>query len=142
MNASEMFDVFPDMKEEYQAEAEDRWGNTDAWKQSAERWARYGKADMECMKREQAQVYRRLEEVFASGARPDAPEAIAAIEAARLFSNQWFYDMPKELHVKTTEFVSGDERFVRNIDRNCPGLAAWMHEAAKANLAADHGRAS
>jgi len=136
MSNEEMFEVFPDMKPEYQDEAQERWGDTAAWKQSAERWSRYTKADMERMKQEMAQVYGRLEKVFAAGTRPDAPEAIAAIETARLLSDKWFYDTPKDLHVKGTEFTSRDQRFVRNIDRNCPGLAAWMHEAAKANLAA------
>ena len=136
MSNKEMFEVFPDMKQEYQDEAQERWGNTAAWKQSAERFKKYRKADMERMKQEMAQVYGRLEKVFAAGTKPDAPEAIAAIEAARLMSDKWFYDTSKEMHVKGTEFTSNDERFVRNIDKNCPGLAAWMHQAAKANLAA------
>jgi len=134
MNTKEMFEVFPDMKQEHQDEAQERWGNTEAWKQSAERWSQYTKADMERMKSEMTQAYGRLENVFASGARPDAPEALAAIEALRLLSDKWFYDTSKEMHVKGTEFVSRDERFVRNIDKNCAGLAAWIHEAAKANL--------
>src|SRR5690606_26502635 len=121
---------------EYQDEAQERWGHTDAWKQSAARWASYSKTDMERMKQELAQVYEQLEKVFATGTRPDAPAALAAIECARLLTDRWFYDCPKEFHVKGTDWVSSDARYIRNIDRNCPGLAAWMHEAAKANLAA------
>jgi MerR family transcriptional regulator, thiopeptide resistance regulator len=136
MSNEEMFDVFPDMKQEYQDEAQQRWGNTTAWKQSAERFSKYTKADMEQMKREMAQMYGHLEKLFSAGTKPDAPQAIAAIEAARLLSDKWFYDTSKQMHVKGTEFTSRDERFVRNIDRNCPGLALWIHEAAKANLAA------
>ena len=136
MNTKEMFEAFPDMRQEHQDEAQQRWGNTEAWKQSAERWSQYTKADVERMKAEMAQVNRRLEEIFASGARPDAPEALTAVEALRLLSHKWFYDTSKEMHVKGTEFVSKDERFVRNIDKNCPGLAVWIHQAAKANLAA------
>jgi MerR family transcriptional regulator, thiopeptide resistance regulator len=135
MSNKEMFEVFPDMKPEYQDEAQERWGNTAAWKQSAARFAKYTKADMERMKQELAHAYGQLEEVFAAGTKPDAPAALAAIEAVRLLSDKWFYDTSKEMHVKGTEFTSNDERFVRNIDKNCPGLAAWMHQAAKANFA-------
>lgn len=135
MNTREMFEVFSDMQQEHQDEAQERWGSTEAWKQSAERWSKYTKTDVERMKSEMTQVYGRLENLFASGAKPDAPEAITAIEAMRLLSDKWFYDTPKETHVKGTEFVSRDERFVRNIDKNCPGLATWIHQAAKANLA-------
>jgi DNA-binding transcriptional MerR regulator len=134
MHTNEMFDIFPDMKQEYQDEAQERWGNTDAWKQSAARWNKYTRDDMKRMKQEMAQVYGQLEKVFKAGIRPDTPEALAAIETARLLSDKWFYDTTKEMHVKGTEFKSNDERFVRNIDKNCPGLAVWMHEAAKANL--------
>lgn len=136
MNIREMFELFPDIRQEHQDEAQERWGNTEAWKQSAERWSKYTKTDVERMKSEMTQVYGRLEKLFASGARPDAPEALTAIEAMRLLSDKWFYDTSKVMHVKGTEFVSLDERFVRNIDKNCPGLAAWIHQAAKANLAA------
>jgi Asp-tRNA(Asn)/Glu-tRNA(Gln) amidotransferase C subunit len=135
MNTQQMFEVFPDMKQEYQDEAQERWGNTEAWKQSATRWKKYTKADLERMKQEMAQVYGHLEKVFAAGTRPDAPTAIAAIDAQRLLFNRWFYDCSKELHAKVTEWTSSDERFVRNLDKNCPGLAAWMHQAARANLA-------
>lgn len=136
MSTKAMFEVFPDMKQEYQDEAQERWGNTEAWKQSAARWSKYTKADMERMKQEMAQVQAQLEKVFMAGTSPDAPEALAAIEAQRLLNVKWFYDTSKQFHAKGAEWVSQDERFVRNIDKNCPGLAAWMHLAAKANLAA------
>ncbi len=139
MDTTELFEAFPDMRQEYQDEAQERWGHTEAWRQSAERWSKYTKADVDRMKAEMAKVYGRLEDVFASGAKPDTPEALTAIEAMRQLSDRWFYDTSKEMHVRGTGFVSQDERFVRNIDRNYPGLAAWIHRAAKANLAAGNG---
>ena len=44
----ELKELFGDgFSEEYQAEAQERWGETDAWKQSARRTKRYTKADFE-----------------------------------------------------------------------------------------------
>jgi MerR family transcriptional regulator, thiopeptide resistance regulator len=136
MSNKEMFEVFPDMKQEWQDEAQERWGNTDAWKQSAERAKKYTKADWERMKQEMAVVYVQLEKAFKAGRKPDSAEAIAAIEAIRLLIDKWHYTLSKEFHVNLTAMTSSDERFVRNIDKNCPGLAAYAHEAAKANFAA------
>jgi DNA-binding transcriptional MerR regulator len=136
MSNKEMFEAFPDMQPEWQDEAQERWGNTDAWKQSAERAKKYTKADWERMKQEMGTVYGRLEAAFKANKKPDSPEALAAVDGIRLLIDKWHYGCSKEFHAMLTGHTSSDERFVRNIDRNCPGLAAYMHEAAKANLAA------
>lgn len=135
MSNEAMFEVFPELKQEDMDEAQQRWGDTEAWKQSAIRSRQYTKADWERMKQEMEVVNTRLETLFRSGTAPDAPEAVAAIDAARLLIGKWHYDCSKEFHVNLTAMTSNDERFVRNIDRNCAGLAAWIHLAAKANLA-------
>ena len=122
-------------KQEWQDEAQERWGNTDAWKQCAERAKKYTKADWERMKQEMGTVYGRLEAAFRAGKKPDSPEAIAAVDGIRLLIDKWHYTCSKEFHANLTAMTSSDERFVRNIDKNCPGLAAYMHEAAQANHA-------
>jgi DNA-binding transcriptional MerR regulator len=136
MNTKAMFEVFPELKQEDLDEAEQRWGNTDPWKQSAERSRKYRKEDWERLKVEAAAVNTQLESVFSAGKQPNSPEAIAAIDAARLLVSKWHFDCSKEFHVNLTAMTTNDERYLRNIDANCPGLAAWMHLAAKANLAA------
>jgi DNA-binding transcriptional MerR regulator len=135
MSNKEMFDVFPDMKQEYLDEAAERWGESDAWKQSAERARKYTKADWERMKQEMNTVYGRLEQAFKAGKKADSPEAIAAVDNIRLLIDKWHYSCSKEFHANLTAMTRSDERFVRNIDKNCPGLAVYMHEAAKANQA-------
>lgn len=134
MSNKAMFDVFPDMQHEYLEEAEQRWGDTEALKQSALRSAGYTRDDWETMKAEMEQVNAGLEAVFAAGKPPSSPEAVAAVEAARLLISRWHYDCSKEFHVNLTAMTSTDERFVRNIDQNCPGLAVFIHAAAKANF--------
>ena len=135
MNASELFEVFPDMQQEYQDEAKERWGSSDAWKQSARRMKNYSKDDLERMKQEMHVIQNRLEQVFVAGDSPDSDAAIAAVDAARLHIDSWFYDCTRQFHVNLTAMTSMDERFVKNIDKNCTGLARFIHEAAKANLA-------
>ncbi len=135
MSTQAMFEVFPEIKQEDIDEAEKRWGDTDPWKQSAERSRKYRKEDWERLKTEAAAVNAQVEAVFNAGKTPDSADAIAAVDAARLLINKWHFDCSKAFHVNLTSMTSNDERYVRNIDANCPGLAAWMHLAAKANLA-------
>ena len=70
MNTKEMFEVFPDMKHEYQVEAQERWGDTEAWKQSTARWNKYTKADMERMKQMMRDLNQMLQEKM-QGGEPD-----------------------------------------------------------------------
>lgn len=135
MNANELFDVFPAMTQEYLDEAKQRWGSGAAWQQSEQRMKQYSKSDLERMKREMEVVQTRLEQVFTAGHAPDSTAATAAVDAARLHIDKWFYDCSPQFHVNLTAMTSMDERFVKNIDKNCAGLARFIHEAAKVNLA-------
>lgn len=135
MGTKAMFDVFPDLDPAHIAEAEQRWGNTTPWQESARRAARHTKADWERLKQEQQEVDTGLAAVFRAGKSPDSPEALAAVEAARLLIERWHYNCSRGFHVRLTAMTGSDERFVRNIDRDCPGLADFLHAAAQANLA-------
>lgn len=135
MSNQAMFEVFPELDENLQKEAGERWGHTDKWKQSAARASRYTKADWQRMKDEIVAQQKEAERVFMAGNAPESPEAMQVAEAARLMISKWHYDCSREFHVNLTAMTSGDPRFVANIDRDCPGLAAWMHLAAKANAA-------
>lgn len=134
MSIKEMFEVFPEVNAAQLAEAEQRWGESEAWKQSAKRSAQYRKEDWERMKEEMEAVNEHLAEVFAAGLAPDADEAIAAVEAARQLIHRWHYDCSRQFHVDLTAMTSSDPRFVANIDKKSPGLAAFIHAAARANL--------
>jgi len=138
MSNQAMFEVFPDLDESLQKEAEQRWGNTEAWKQSAKRASQYTRADWLQMKEEMAKINAEAERVFSSGAKPDSREAIACVEADRLMIQRWFYNCSPQMHAKVKEGTSQDPRFVANIDRNCPGLALWLHLAAEANAIQQH----
>ncbi len=133
MSNQAMFEVFPDLDEAVQKEAEQRWGNTEGWKQSAQRASKYSKADWLRMKQEMASTYTEAERVFTTGAKPDSREAMACAEADRLMIQRWFYDCSLQMHAKVKEGTSQDPRFIANIDRNCAGLAAWLHLASVAN---------
>lgn len=134
MNLKEMFEVFPEVDEEMMAEEEKRWGHTEQHRESMRRAKSYTRDDWEQMKEERDALYEKTAALFQAGAVVDDPRVLEVIDEQRLLIDKWHYPCSKEFHVILTEMTSADERFVENIDKDCPGLAKFMHEAAKANL--------
>jgi MerR family transcriptional regulator, thiopeptide resistance regulator len=126
----ELFDGFDPA--EYEDEVQERWGETDAYRQSAERTKRYKKADWEQIKAEMAENDAALVALMDAGLPPDSPEAMAAVEAKRLHISKWFYDCPIEFYVNMAAIWVNDPRFAKNIDKARPGLAAYSYAAVQA----------
>ena len=126
----DLFDGFDPA--EYEDEVQERWGETDAYKQSAERTKRYGKAEWEQIKTEMAENDARLVALMEAGLPSDSPEAMEAVEAKRLHISKWFYDAPIEFYVNMASIWVNDPRFTKNIDKAKPGLAAYSYAAVQA----------
>ncbi len=119
--------------EEYQAEAEERWGDTDAWKQSASRTKRYTTSDWEAVKAESEAVNAAFVAAKRAGLPPTSTEAMDAAEAHRRHIHERFYDLSYEFHTGLAAMYIADARFERNYEDLEPGLAAYVHDAIHAN---------
>ena len=75
---------FAEHQEEYAAEAEERWGDTDAWKQSSARTATYTKADWEAIKTEMDEVNAATVAALRSGEPPICSSSAAAGRSTRV----------------------------------------------------------
>ena len=134
MSADEMLGVFGDFDPaEYEQEAEERWGRTDAYKESARRTASYTKEDWERHAVESAEIYRAFVALLDAGIAADTKEAMDLAEQHRRLISKWFYECFPEIHVGLGEMYVADPRFTENIDRHGEGLAAYMSEAILAN---------
>ncbi|MCA0438199.1 MAG: MerR family transcriptional regulator [Actinobacteria bacterium] len=120
--------------EEYAAEAEQRWGDTAAWKQSQERTAGYTKADWERIKAEGDAVNAQFARLLDAGTPVVGDEAAAAAEAHRR-SIESHYDCSHGFHVKLAQMYVADPRFTAYYDGIRPGLARYVHDAILANAA-------
>jgi DNA-binding transcriptional MerR regulator len=136
MSSEEILEVFGDFdSKEYEAEAEARWGETDAYKQSAQRTAGYTKQDWENLKVEADGINQRFLDLRAEGVPPSDPAAMAVAEEHRAHITSWFYDCSIEIHTGLGQIYVADERFRKNIDKAGEGLAEYMSEAIAANAA-------
>ncbi len=107
-------------KEQYAQEAKERWGHTEAWKQSQ------GKTpDMD-----------RMEEIFRGFAAlrhmdPGAPEVQAQVKVWQDFITNNLYTCTKEILSGLGQMYVCDGRFTANLDQYGEGTAKLMSEAIK-----------
>jgi MerR family transcriptional regulator, thiopeptide resistance regulator len=136
LTPEERFEVFGDgFSEEYQAEAEERWGDTEAWAQSQRRTSAYTKDDWVRIKAEGEDVERRLAAALADGVPADSAAAMDLAEEHRQQISRNFYDCPPEMHAGLGRMYVEDERFTAHYEQIAPGLAQYVSAAVQANAA-------
>lgn len=134
LTPEEKFEVFgEEYSEEYEAEAERRWGDSEAWRQSQARTARYTKEDWSRLKAAADDLNRRLAEAMAAGLAPDSEQAMALAEEHRQSITDSFYDCSYAIHRGMAEMYIADPRFTATYEKVRPGLAQWLHDAMVAN---------
>jgi len=136
MTKEELFEVFGDFDPaEYEDEVKDRWGETDAYKESARRTARYTKADWERFKAESQEIGLAAAALMDEGVSPTDERATDVVERARLQIDTWFYPCSHEMHVNLAEMYIADPRFTATYEKIHIGMAQWWHDAIVANAA-------
>ncbi|MEV6979197.1 MerR family transcriptional regulator [Kitasatospora sp. NPDC093806] len=136
LTPEEKFEVFGESyREEWESEAEQRWGDTEAWAQSQRRTGSYSKADWERIKAEADALNARLVELFTAGEPADGGPAMDLAEVHRQHICENFYDCTFEIHRGIAGMYVADPRFTEVYERLAPGLARWLHDAMLANAA-------
>jgi DNA-binding transcriptional MerR regulator len=118
----------------YQEEAEERWGDTDAWAQSRERTAHWTAEEWREVKRDQDDLEARLATAFRAGVRPGSPEADALAEDHRAQLGR-FYDADHAMQRGVVCFTTGDDRFRAHYEGLASGLADWFRDVVETNAA-------
>ncbi|HSG50333.1 MAG TPA: TipAS antibiotic-recognition domain-containing protein [Longimicrobiales bacterium] len=120
---------------EYEQEARERWGGTDAYKESARRTKSYKAEDWARIKAEGEGIEAGMAELLKGGGAPDGPEAMAQAEQARLHIDRWFYPCSHRMHAGLADMYTADARFAAHYEERAEGLAAFVAAAIKANTA-------
>ena len=125
LTPEERFEVFGEHDPaQYEAEVEERWGETDAYAQSKRKTAAYSKDDWLRIKAEGADIEAPLRRGAAGRRpRPTRTEAMDVAEEHRQQITRNFYDCPPEMHAGLGRMYVEDERFTAHYeaDRARPG---------------------
>ena len=136
LSPEERFEVFGENDpSQYDAEVEERWGETDAYRESRRRTSSYTKDDWLRIKAEGADVERRFAEALRSGVAADSEQAMDVAEEHRQHISRWFYDCPPAMHAGLGRMYVEDERFAAHYEQRAAGLAQYVSTAVQANAA-------
>jgi DNA-binding transcriptional MerR regulator len=138
LTPDEMFEVFGDVDPtEHAAEVEQRWGDTDAYRESARRTSAYTKDDWLRIRAEADAITASFATAMQGGRRADSAEALAVARAHRAYITKTYYALTPQMHCGLAEMYVADERFTRAYDDVAPGLARYVRDAIVVAAAQD-----
>ena len=131
VDMKQIFDGFD--SSQYEAEARQRWGNSDAYKESQRRTKKYSEEDWKKVGAEQATIYADAAVAKAAGKKPSDDDVMDIAERHRRSIDRWFYPCSMVMHLGLADMYESDQRFSENIDKHGPGLTMFLVEAIRAN---------
>ena len=117
----------------YAAEAKERWGDTDAYKESQRRMSGYSKEDIAKAQQAMQDATNLVLNAMKAGLPADSPEAIAGAEAHRQSISDYWYECTYEIHTGLATMYLADPRFMAHYEGQQAGLAKYIHDAIVAN---------
>jgi hypothetical protein len=120
------------MLNKYEQEAKERWGDTDAYRQSTSRTSKYTKDDFAAAKVDQEAATELFVTAFGNSYSVTSPQAQAAVVAHRAAISKWFYECSVEMQKNLALMYIEDHRFKAYYDGRVRGLAQYVHDAIMA----------
>lgn len=123
----ELYDAFEDDDvKEYQGEVKQRWGNTEAYRQSMAKVGKMTKKEMEELKIKGKIHTQKIADAMDKGV--DHPD-VQSLIAEHYQGIQFFYDCPLEMYRNLGQMYVDDARFTAYYDKFRPGLAVFLRDA-------------
>ncbi|BCI55808.1 HTH-type transcriptional activator TipA [Mycolicibacterium litorale] len=135
LTAQEQVEIFGSTvhTDEYAAEAQERWGDTEAWRQSQQRAAAMSKQDWIAVRDEGEALLADLAAAKRGGVAPGSPEA-NGLAARHRASIERFYNCDDDMQLCLVRMYLADERFTRHYEEREPGLARYLHDVVVASI--------
>ena len=115
--------------EKYKAEAKEKWGGTDAYKEHAEKTKGYSKEKWNNLTDEMDELFSEFSACMRNGGEPASEEAQSLVKILQDYISENFYFCTKEILAGLGQMYAFDERFKNNIDKNGDGTAEFVGEA-------------
>lgn len=131
VDLKQIFDGFDPSR--YEAEAEQRWGDTDAFAESKRRTQGYTAEDWQRLATEQAAIYGDAFKALQAGKSPADADVMDVAERHRQSIDRWFYPCSHGMHRSLAAMYEQDSRFAGNIDKYGPGLTPFLASAIREN---------
>lgn len=134
LSPEEMLEVFGEHDPLVHAdEVQERWADSDAYRQSMERTKRYTKDEWKQALDEGGAIATALAAAMHDGEPADSVRAMDLAEAHRQHISRWFYDCSVDVHRGLGEMYVADPRFTATYEQVADGLASYIRDAIVAN---------
>ena len=127
-----------DMKEieecrkKYADEVHEKWGCTEAYKESEEHTKNYDEWKWQKVSSEQREIFAEFAALAAEGVKPESDAALALAAKWQQHISDNFYKCTDEILAGLAEMYIADERFKPNLNKAGEGTAELMSKALKA----------
>lgn len=117
--------------ETYKAEAREKWGKTDAYRQHAEKTKNYSGQKWDALAAEMDEIMACFAACMQKGKTPDSDAAQSLVVTLQRHITDNYYLCTKEILAGLGQMYVADERFKNNMDKHAEGNAAFVSNAIK-----------
>lgn len=118
-------------RQQYEDEAKQRWGDTDAYRESEVRTAEYSKEKWNAVSAEMDAIFGDFAKCMNSGECADGKTAQDFVKRLQDYITANFYHCTDAILAGLGEMYVCDERFKKNIDKHTDGTAEFVSNAIK-----------
>ena len=116
-------------RKQYEAEAKERWGKTEAYKEHTDKTKNYSKDKWQSVTDGLDSIFGEFAECMKGGSTPDSEAAKALAEKLQKHITDNFYTCTNEILLGLGQMYVCDERFTQNIDKHGVGTAEFVNKA-------------
>ncbi len=120
---------YEETRKQYEKEAKERWGETDAYKEHQEKTKGYTKEKWQEVGAGLDAIMEEFARCKADGATSDSKEALTLVEKLQNHITEQYYTCTDEILAGLGKMYVADERFRKNIDKHGEGTAEFISEA-------------
>ena len=113
----------------YETEARERWGNTDAYREHEKKTKNYTKEKWAEINDGLMAIFAEFAECKKNGFAANSPEVQSLVVKLREYITQNYYTCTNDILAGLGQMYAADERFKENIDKHGEGTAAFVREA-------------
>ena len=115
--------------EKYKAEAKEKWGQTDAYKEHAEKTKNYSGQKWNDLAEGMDNIMSEFAVCMRNGKTPDSTETQELVKTLQNHITENYYLCTNEILAGLGQMYIADERFKNNIDKHADGTAEFINDA-------------
>lgn len=126
--------------EAFEREVKEKWGETEAYKEHAEKTRNYAKDKWNALAEEMDNIMAEFAFCMKNGNMPNSAQAQALVKVLQTHITENYYLCTNEILAGLGQMYVADERFLNNIDKHATGTAAFVSKAIEAFTEIRHGQ--